>query len=127
MHSRLRLAQARGSLVAPNNSVQDLALELLDMLAMSDKERARLDMVKALVTNSWADRDEVKHQFPEYFEADPFAAAKNPETGEYDIDKISDADVEWGTASPEEDDEISRWIAQQQQGSFGADDFSDWH
>lgn len=90
---------------------------MLDIVA---EKRARLDQVKALWVNTTTDKAEMRGQWPEFF--DPMETAKK-EDGTYDIDQIDDADVEWHTAgSEEEDDAISRWIADAERGSIsGAD------
>lgn len=121
MLTHLRLARARGSLRAPNSLVQDRALAYLDMLAEYAKGQARRDMVKALLTHKDSDYDEVKFQFPEYFDADPFEQIRT-EDG-YDIDRLDDSQVQWGVAGEDEDEALSRWIAEQDGGTFTGADF----
>lgn len=117
----LRLARARGSLTAPNSVVQDRALTYLLMLEETEKVQSRIDMVKGLLVSPTSNFDRVREQFPEFF--DPFEEAKQ-EDGTYDIDKIDATDVEWGTpTSAEEDDDLSRWIASRESGSFTGADF----
>lgn len=127
MLRHLRLARSRGSLVAPNHPVQDRALEILEILDEIDKEKSRVDRVKALLTNQFSTVDLVKAQFPEYFRPeDPFEEAKT-EDGGYDIDRVDESKLDWGTpASPDDDDEISRWIAQQETGSISAADMDEY-
>lgn len=95
-----------------------------------EKEGQRLDTVKSLLTTNPFDR--VKEWFPEYFQPDPevmVQQAYDEQTGEYDIDKIDPAQIEWQTpTSPDEDDEISAWIEQQEKKnngvvSFGANEW----
>jgi hypothetical protein len=91
------------------------------MLDEIDKEKRRLDGVKALLATKAADFDLARSQFPEYFKVeDPYEAARNDD-GTYDVDALEDADLDWSTpATPEDDDEISRWIAQQESASVSA-------
>jgi len=86
-----------------------------------EREKQRLDMVKSLLSTKAADFDLARSQFPEYFKPeDPFEAARN-EDGTYDVDALDDADLDWSTpATPEDDDEISNWIAQQESASVTA-------
>jgi hypothetical protein len=91
--------------------VQDRALEYLDMMDRAEAEERRVDMVKALLVQRTIDVEAIESQFPEYFDNDPFEEAKTPD-GEYDIDSIDDSKIDWGVATPEEDDEISAWIDQ---------------
>lgn len=123
MLRHLRLARARGSLVAPNHPVQDRALEVLEVLDEISREKGRMDLVRGLLASSTSDFDRVRAQFPEYFTpVDPFEGAKTEEGG-YDIDAIDDSDVEWDTpASADVDEDISRWIAEHESGSISAAD-----
>jgi hypothetical protein len=121
MLTHLRLAEQRGSLRAPNSPVQDAALTILRMLSEADKAAQRLDMVKALLVQPMADLDRVRGQFPEFF--DPFSAAVDPETGEVDPDAVDEEALDWSTpASPDEDDDISAWIAARESGSVSLAD-----
>ncbi len=68
--------------------------------------------------------------FPEFFpdnweEVRAFEQAKKDD-GTYDIDKVDGAHINWGVASPEEDDDISRWIAEREQGSMTTTMLDDW-
>lgn len=92
------------------------------MIEQRDIERRRRDMVKGLLVHRGADMDEIKFQFPEYFDIDPFEHAKS-EGGDYDIDLVDDSKIAWGSAaSAEEDEALSRLIAEMEQGSLGADE-----
>lgn len=93
------------------------------MLDEIDKEKRRIDMVKSLLATKAADFDLARAQFPEYFTPDdPYGTARNDD-GTYDVDALDDADLDWSTpASPDDDDEISRWIAQQEMASVTADE-----
>lgn len=90
-------------------------MEILEVLDEIEKEKRRVDMVKSLLATKAADLTMARSQFPEYFAADdPYERARNDD-GSYDVDALDDADLDWATpASPEDDDEISRWIAQQE-------------
>lgn len=96
------------------------------MLAEIEKEKARVDMVRGLLTGPLSSLERVKAQFPEYFAPeDPYEAATT-ESGEFDIDAVDDSKVDWSTpSSPKDDDDISRWISQQESGSVSAAD-TDW-
>lgn len=93
------------------------------MLDEFEKAKGRADSIKRLIANRMTDYEIVREQFPEYFPPeDPFKDAKQDD-GTYDIDKIDDTQVEWATpTTPEEDDEISRFIAERE-GSFTGADF----
>lgn len=95
--------------------MQDRALEILEVLDEIEKEKQRVDMVKSLLATKAADFTLARTQFPEYFAPeDPYEGARNDD-GTYDIDAIDEDQIDWATpASPEDDDEISRWIAQQE-------------
>lgn len=91
------------------------------MLAEAEKVSARKDLVKALL-GTVLGVDEIKAQFPEYF--NPFVEAVDPETGEFDIDLVDDSKVAWSTAASEEEDEsLSKWIEEHENQSvvFGED------
>lgn len=90
---------------------------MLDVIADS---KARLDQVKVAFASAFSP-DRVRDQFPEYF--DPFEQAKT-EDGTYDIDRLDDSAIEWSAPADEDEDEaLSRWIAQQEIGSISAADF----
>lgn len=120
MLTHLRLARARGSLTAPNSVVQDEALTILDMVDERERERERVDMVRALIATVGPEGEErVVAQFGEYFpeEQDPFVGAYDEE-GNFDIDKVDDSSVPWRTpVSPDEDEALSAWIEQQEQAN----------
>jgi hypothetical protein len=97
-----------------------MALQVLDMLDDKERSQERFDSIKRLV--AFADRDRVKEQFPEYF--DPFEGVQN-EDGTYDIDSIDDTAVQWAVPDPDEDEALSRWIAQQESGSLSAADWKE--
>lgn len=123
MHQHLRLARARGSLRAPNSVVQDMALEILDMLDETEKENQRIDRVRGLLTLTTMER--VKDFFPEYFRPDPLATAYDEETGEFDIDAIDPADVEWVVPTSEDEDaDLSAWIEEQERQNGGVTTFT---
>ncbi len=100
--------------MAPNSPVQDFALEILSMLDVTERERSRRDMVKRLLVSN--EEDMVRSQFPEYFLSTIEEAFDDQ--GNFDIDKVDDSQVEWSTASPDEDDEIGRWIADREAGMY---------
>lgn len=125
MLNHLRLARARGSLQAPNSQVQDSALQILDMVDEGRKEDLRVDMVKGLLALAGpAQQSEVARLFPEYVKDDPYQEAYT-QSGEFDIDKVDDATVEWSVASKDQDEELSRWISEQERAggvTFTAED-----
>lgn len=121
MLRHLRLARARGSLVAPNSPVQDRALEALEVLELIDREKARVDSVKLLASSTQIDWERAPQQFPEYFApADPFAGAVD-EDGTYDPDRVDEDSIAWqAPATPDEDSDISEWIRKHEEASFSA-------
>lgn len=91
------------------------------MMEEVEKGRDRLDKVKALLVSPMSNWEKVRDQFPEYF--DPFEAAKT-EDGTYDIDQIDDSQIDWEVPTSEDQDEaLSRWIAERESGSFTGADF----
>lgn len=109
--------------MAPNSPVQDRALEILDLIDLFDREKARADRVRELVATG--EFDQVKAYFPEYFGTDPYEEARDPDTGEIDIDKIDDSRLEWGVPTEDEDEELERWIREREAGTFTAEEISD--
>lgn len=123
----MRLAEARGSLRAPNSRVQDRVLEYLILLAARDREVARRDALKhSLLVGGSEAFTRMRDLFPEYVaDEDAFEQARTDE-GDYDIDKVDDAKVTWTTpANEEEDDDISAWIASRESGSVTVADLDD--
>lgn len=102
--------------MAPNSAVQDTALELLDMLEITEEfresNRQRLDSARALVMSHGYEA--TRAMFPDLFAPVPMGQEGSEE----------DAETEWSVPTPEQDEEISRWIAEQQVGSFTG---SEWH
>lgn len=93
------------------------------MLDGYEEAMKRRDMVKALVVNRQVPNELVVEQFPEYFPDDPFAEALD-ERGEFDPDLVDEDRLEYKTdVSEEEDESLSRWIAEREQGATftGAD------
>lgn len=111
MERHLRLAEARGSLAAPNNLVQDRALEMLLVLRQIEKEQERGFHLKlALVAHGPFNEERAQALLPEYFPRNPYQEAYTPD-GEFDIDKVDDASLDWKVpSSPQEDEDISAWI-----------------
>lgn len=93
------------------------------MLDEVEKEQERLDRLKGLVASSTTVPERLRRLFPDYFEDDPYEAAKQDD-GTYDIDQVDPTEVEWsGPASMEDDEALSAWINEHQQGSFTGADF----
>lgn len=116
MYRHLRLARERGSLRAPNSLVQDNALDILDMLAVVKEQREKrqdgIAEVKALMLTHGYTR--TQEMFPDYFDSTP------PEQD----GQVDEEHLEWDVPSEEVDEQISRWIAERQAGSFTG---SEWH
>jgi len=124
MEHHLRLAEARGSLVAPNSPVQDRALALLLVHHRVEQARRDTDSLKRTLMGIPVDQvsDVLRRFFPEYLpEADPFEKAKR-EDGTYDIDAIDPSEIKWSVPDPDTDAEISAWIAAAERGSMSAAD-----
>lgn len=88
-----------------------------------EESMRRRDMVKALVVNRQASNELIVEHFPEYFPTDPFAGAMDEE-GEVDPDLVDEDRLVYRTDVTEEEDEsLSRWIAEREQGATftGAD------
>ncbi len=66
--------------------------------------------------------EKVHDLFPQYFpsgwEQEQALAKATDEHGNFDIDKVDDSKVDWKAEgiTPDEDDEISRWIAERERG-----------
>lgn len=121
MENRLRLAEARGSLTAPNNPVQDLALQILLMLSTKASEEQKVDMIRQAILIADPPEERVTRAFPEYFPKEvlqEMAMEKAVgEDGEFDIDKVDDSKIDWRTeVSPDEDEELARWIMERESG-----------
>lgn len=113
MEHHLRLAQARGSLVAPNSPVQDLALQFLALDEARYREQERYEDVRRLMVSNAIEN--VHRYFPEYFPADfeeQLAYAKATKDGTFRPELLDDSALEWRAEgiTAEEDDEISRWV-----------------
>lgn len=126
----MRLAEARGSLRAPNSRVQDRALEFLSMLDARERRTQRLDSVRLAVLSSplqWAELEpRLRWLFPEYLSPEAAYRKAKKDDGSYDIDKVDDGSVEWLTpASADEDAEISAWIEQNLRGTAVLSDDDD--
>lgn len=88
-----------------------------------EESMRRRDMVKALVVNRQASNELIVEHFPEYFPEDPFAGAMD-EKGEVDPDLVDEDRLVYKTDVTEEEDEsLSRWIAERENGATftGAD------
>jgi hypothetical protein len=78
-------------------------------------------MVKGLLASPFTTFESVRGYFPEYF--DPFEGAEDEE-GNFDPDKVDESQLGWATPeSPEDDEALSRWIAERESGSMSAADF----
>lgn len=88
-----------------------------------------MDSVKRLIVQG-SSLDRIEPLFPEFFppgwkEKRAVEMARD-ESGGIDIDKINDSDINWGVASKDEDDEISRWISERESGSVTQNTLDDW-
>lgn len=94
------------------------------------KEKAhqgtRLDGIRMAMLTGNPSIDRVQHHFPEYFPSDwkeqrAFEAATKD--GVLDIDALDDSSITWATpANDDEDDEISRWISERENGTTTLED-----
>lgn len=129
MESRLRLAEARGSLTAPNSPVQDLALQILMLLKTKTDEERKVDGIRAAILVADPTKEEIRRVYPEYFPTDAeeaFADAYD-EHGEFDIDRVDDSKIDWATeVTPEEDEDLSRWIAERERGQVTLAELDGW-
>lgn len=120
---RLRLAERRGSLVAPNSQVQDLALQIL-MLA--DERATKEQMVNAIRHSLVAGGDLgiAKLHFPDYFAPEEAPPADSDEEAKDAY--MERPDIVWGTpTSVTEDEDISEWINSHGGGSITLDAIPD--
>jgi hypothetical protein len=131
MEHHLRLAQARGSLVAPNSPVQDLAIQILALLEAKEREVEKVDHIRRLLLDhSLVD---VYRVFPEFVPADfaeqmAFAKAHQPD-GTFDPELLDDSALSWRAEGidKDEDDEITRWIKDREgQLSLSTTDLEGW-
>lgn len=92
------------------------------MLDGYEEAQKRRDMVKGLLVHRTVPNELLMEQFPEYFRGNPFEAAKN-EDGEFDPNLLDEDRLDYETdVSEDEDEALSRWIAERESGSFtGAD------
>lgn len=100
-----------------------MALRLLSVQSDRATQHAEIARIKDLVALGGGEAlTRLKDLYPDKFPAeDPFEKART-EDG-YDPDLIDDAAIDWETAgSPDEDEELSRWIAERESGSFSAAD-----
>lgn len=88
------------------------------MMDRFDSEQGKVEQIKGLLATG-GDFERVKALFPDYFAAeDPYEQAIDPETGEFDINRIDDSQLEWGVPTPEEDEAMAQWIAERQSGTI---------
>lgn len=125
LESQVRLAQDRGSLVAPNSMVQDWALRYLSLSETQRRSRERVEALKLALLPHEVDRQRLANLFPEYFPKDAFADAVR-EDGTLDEEKVDETQLDWSTVEdPLEDADISRWIADREHGQISAADLDD--
>lgn len=120
MEDHLRLAQARGSLQAPNSRVQDLALKILIKREDRVQVLAEIDALKRELIPGVKDFNRLHNLFPQHFtkewlDRQTMEDAKD-QTGQFNIDLLNDEAVDWGVPTPEEDEAMSRWIAEKTSG-----------
>ena len=116
--SRIRLAERRGSLRAPNSVVQDQALQYLMLVEEADRIRRdaeeQVAEVRRLLASGTA-LDRVQTYYPDLFR-DP----SDPEA------MLDDNTVEWeAPEDPDEEDLISAWIEGRHAGVIRASAFDD--